>query len=69
MKTFQLTILKENHEVLRVLNELAAKHLIEFKEITEQAVTPNEEQVQEIIDESELGPYYSEKDAKDILKL
>jgi hypothetical protein len=53
MKTFQLTILKENDEVLRVLNELVAKQLIEFRETTE----------------SELGPYYSEEDAKDILNL
>lgn len=69
MKTFQLTILKDNDEVLRVLNELVAKQLIEFKETTDDVVAPSEDQVQEIIDESELGPYYSEKDAKDILNL
>jgi hypothetical protein len=28
-----------------------------------------DEQVQEIIDEAELSPYYSEKEAKDILNL
>jgi hypothetical protein len=36
---------------------------------SKEATPATEEQVQEIIDEAELGPYYSEKEAKKILNL
>jgi hypothetical protein len=71
MKTFLITILNEaeSSKVMNVLNDLVEQKLIEMKEPTEEAVSPSDEQVHEIIDESELGPYYTEEEAKDILKL
>lgn len=60
-----------------VLQSLQRKGTLVFEEeLTNQehhhseAATPaTEEQVQEIIDEAELGPYYSEQEAKKILHL
>lgn len=77
MKTYQIKILNdtEQESVENILRDLSQKGAIEFSEITssqEENAKPHaatEDQIEEIIDESEIGPYYSEKEAKDILKL
>ena len=71
MKTFQITISKEAdlQKVMDVLQDLQNQKLIEIKENVGFAVTPSYEQIEEMIDESELGPYYSEEEAKSILHL
>lgn len=71
MKSFQLTILSEKDadKVMSVLNGLAIAGLIEITGNTAEAVAPNVEQTGEIIDESELAPYYSEQEIKEILHL
>jgi len=76
MKTYQIKILTETEQenVENLLNDLALKGTIEFDEITvpqddQKSVPASEDQIEEIIDESEIGPYYSEKEAKDILNL
>ncbi|MEO6288060.1 MAG: hypothetical protein ABIN80_06525 [Dyadobacter sp.] len=76
MKTFQVKAVKESDQelVLKILQTLERKGMIVFEEDYEGAIpkksTPaTDEQVQEIIDEAELSPYYSEKEAKDILNL
>ncbi len=71
MKTFQLTILteKDADKVMNVLNGLVVAGMINMTENVENAVTPNFDQVDEMIDESELSPYYSEEQIKDILHL
>ena len=76
MKTFQIKVLAQKDEVLveNLLKDLAQKGSIEFSENTQESAEEklhpaSENQVQEIIDESEIGPYYSEKEAKDILNL
>jgi len=76
MKTYQIKILADQDEttVLNILTDLANKGTIEFSEGSLQHTEnkreeASEDQVQEIIEESELGPYYSEKEAKDILNL
>jgi hypothetical protein len=76
MKTFQIKILNDETEghVRQLLAELESKGSIQLTE-SQWEPTPDrrkeatENQVQEIIEESELGPYYSEEEAKDILKL
>jgi hypothetical protein len=76
MKTFQVKAVKESDQelVLKILQTLERKGMIVFKEedpgASPKKSTPaTDEQVQEIIDEAELSPYYSEKEAKDILNL
>ncbi|WP_221393984.1 hypothetical protein [Dyadobacter sp. NIV53] len=77
MKTYQINILTETDQesVENILNELAQKGTIEFHEVSASQQTQNksvpatEDQIEEIIDESEIGPYYSEKEAKNILNL
>ena len=76
MKIFQIKVLAQKDEVLveNLLKDLAQKGSIEFSENTQESAEEklhpaSENQVQEIIDESEIGPYYSEKEAKDILNL
>ncbi|MBE9461336.1 hypothetical protein ACFP1I_01030 [Dyadobacter subterraneus] len=71
MKTFQLTIIteKDANKVLNVLNGLVVAGMINITENVENAVSPNFDQVEELIDESELSPYYSEEQIKDILHL
>ena len=75
MKTFQVKVLAQNNEetVINMLTELANKGIIEFEDGSdskpEKSVPVSEDQAQEIIEESEIGPYYSEKDAKDILNI
>ena len=76
MKTYQIKILTETEQenIENFLNDLALKGTIEFDEINvsqddQKSVPASEDQVEEIIDESEIGPYYSEKEAKDILNL
>lgn len=71
MKTFQLTILteKDADKVMNVLNGLVVAGMINLTENVENAVAPNFDQVEEMIDESELSPYYSEEQVKDILHL
>ncbi|SDF00813.1 hypothetical protein SAMN04487996_108186 [Dyadobacter soli] len=80
MKTYRVKAVRESEEqlVLEVLQNLQRKGTIVFEEeqdgkqawTSPKAATPaTEEQVQEIIDEAELIPYYSEQEAKKILNL
>ncbi len=80
MKTYRVKAVRELEEelVLDILQNLQRKGTIVFEEeqpdgkqqATSKEATPaTEEQVQEIIDEAELGPYYSEQEAKNILHL
>ena len=74
MKTFLVKVLRDADQgmVTAMLKKMAAEKTIEFEETILNFSEPEsatEDQVQEIIDESELGPYYSEKEAKDILNL
>lgn len=76
MKTFHIEVTNESEEELitKILENLQQKGMIKFSEAhvngsSYTSVPASEEQVQEIIDEAELGPYYSEKEAKNILNL
>ncbi|MCE7040649.1 hypothetical protein [Dyadobacter sp. CY312] len=76
MKTYQIKVLADRDEttVSDILTDLANKGIIEFsagapQQTENKRQEASEDQVQEIIEESELGPYYSEKEAKDILNL
>ncbi|REA57870.1 hypothetical protein DSL64_22350 [Dyadobacter luteus] len=76
MKTFRIKILNDETEghVRQLLAELEANGSIQLTE-DQWEPTPDrgkdvtENQAQEMIEEAELGPYYSEKEAKDILKI
>lgn len=80
MKTYRVKAARESEEtlVLEILQNLERKGTIVFDEEqpnagasgSSKAATPaTEEQVQEIIDEAELIPYYTEQEAKKILHL
>ncbi|WP_342086972.1 hypothetical protein [Dyadobacter sp. OTU695] len=79
MKTYRVKAVRETEEnlVLDILQNLQRKGTIVFEEErpdgksyrSKEATPATEEQVQEIIDEAELGPYYSEQEAKNILHL
>jgi hypothetical protein len=79
MKTYRVKAVRETEEnlVLDILQNLQRKGTIVFEEEhfegksnrSKEATPATEEQVQEIIDEAELGPYYSEQEAKKILHL
>jgi len=76
MKTFHIEVTNESEEELitKILENLKQKGMINFTgehhdNASGKRVPASEEQVQEIIDEAELGPYYSEKEAKNILNL
>ncbi|WAC11412.1 hypothetical protein [Dyadobacter pollutisoli] len=71
MKTLQITILTEtdSEKVMHVLQELQDQKLIEIHEVKTATAPPSYEQIEEIIDESEIGPYYSAEEARAILKL
>lgn len=74
MKTFLVKVLQDADQgaVTAMLKKMAAEKTIEFEETSLDFNEPEpatDDQVQEIIDEAELGPYYSEKEAKDILNL
>ena len=77
MKTYRVKAIRESDEqlVFDVLQNLQRKGTIVFEEeqsdqARSKAPTPaTEEQVQEIIDEAELMPYYTEQEAKKILHL
>jgi len=71
MKTFQITVSNEAdmQKVTDVLREMQRQKVIEIHEQTVAPVAPSYEQIEEMIDESELGPYYSEEEAKAILHL
>ncbi len=74
MKTFLVKVLAESDlkRFTELLQELSDQKVLEFREADKELDEPEEateEQVQEIIDESEIGPYYSEDDAKKILHL
>lgn len=76
MKTYRVKAVRESEEqlVFEILQNLQRKGTIVFEEQHmdpgPKATTPaTEEQVQEIIDEAELIPYYSEQEAKKILHL
>ena len=76
MKTFQLTVLmeKDTDKVMYVLSGLVVAGMISVIEnieidATPTGVAPTYDQVEEFIDESELSPYYSEQEVKNILHL
>ncbi|MCF0073327.1 hypothetical protein LZD49_22810 [Dyadobacter sp. CY261] len=76
MKTYRVKAVRESEEKLvsDILQNLQRKGTIVFEEEQPESrskeTTPaTDEQVQEIIDEAELSPYYSEKEAKKILNL
>ena len=71
IKTFQINILSDNdtEKVMTVLNEMAQTGLIEIKNYNWAGIAPNNDQLDEIIDESELAPYYSAQEVRDILKM
>ncbi|WP_439558849.1 hypothetical protein [Dyadobacter sp.] len=75
MKTYQIQVNDtDNALVTKILQTLEQRGLITLHvdnqiEHHEKATPATEEQVQEIIEEAELGPYYSEKEAKNILNL
>lgn len=76
MKTFRVKATRESDGdlVWQILKTLERKGMIVFEEEkpelrSKEATPATDEQVQEIIDEAELGPYYSEKEAKNILNL
>ena len=81
MKTFQLTVLteKDADKVMYVLSGLVIAGMISVVENVEIGATsngaaptgaaPTYDQVEEMIDESELSPYYSEQEVKNILHL
>ena len=76
MKTFQLTVLteKDADKVMYVLSGLVIAGMISVIENVEigaapTGAPPTYDQVEEMIDESELSPYYSEQEVKNILHL
>jgi len=74
MKTFTIKVQQESNytRVTELLQKLASEQTIEYQETTsdlKEGEPATENQVQEIIDEAELGPYYSEDEAKKILHL
>ncbi|MDQ6477960.1 hypothetical protein [Dyadobacter sp. LHD-138] len=71
MKTFQINILSEidTEKVMTVLDGMVQAGLIEIKNYNWTGVAPNNDQLDEIIDESELAPYYSAQEVRDILKM
>lgn len=76
MKTFQLTVLteKDADKVMYVLSGLVVAGMISVIENIEigaapTGTSPTYEQVEEMMDESELSPYYSEQEVKNILHL
>ncbi|WP_149239960.1 hypothetical protein [Dyadobacter sp. 32] len=72
MKTFKINLVEDfkYDKLIAALQSLADEGIIVFEETNENEPEPaTEDQVQEIIEESELGPYYTEKEAKDILNL
>jgi ribosomal protein S19E (S16A) len=76
MKTYQIQVVDEADSdlVTKILQTLEQRGLITFhpenQHYSNEKTTPaTDEQVQEIIEEAELGPFYSEKEAKNILNL
>ena len=71
MKILEITILKEqdSQKVMQLLQELQNKKLIQIQDNESTPLILSHEQMEEIIDESELGPFYSEEEAKAILHL
>ncbi|MCF2518821.1 hypothetical protein [Dyadobacter sp. CY351] len=71
MKILKITILKEqdSQKVMQLLQELQNKKLIQIQDNESTPLILSHEQMEEIIDESELGPFYSEEEAKAILHL
>lgn len=71
MKILEITILKEqdSQKVMQLLQELQNKKLIQIQDNESTPLILSHEQIEEIIDESELGPFYSEEEAKAILHL
>lgn len=71
MKTFQINILSENDvdKVLNVLKGLVHADLIEIKNYNDIAVSPSNDQLEEIIDESELSSFYTPEEVRDILHM
>jgi hypothetical protein len=73
MKTLKVIITDADNEkkVVDLLQKLQSENAILFQEITRgnESEPATEDQIQEMIDEAELAPYYSEKEAKKILNL
>lgn len=76
MKTYRVKTIRPSDDelVLNILRSLENKGIIVFEEehspgSAKKSAPATEEQVQEIIDEAELGAYYSEEEARKILNL
>ncbi|WP_025762500.1 hypothetical protein [Dyadobacter tibetensis] len=71
MKTYQLIIPADRNEnkVMQLLNGLVDENIIELQQINNYAKSANEEQVEEMIEEAALGPYYTDKEARRILNI
>lgn len=76
MKTYLVRTARQSDEelVLNILRSLERKGIIVLEEegspgSAKNSAPATEEQVQEIIDEAELGAYYSEEEARKILNL
>ena len=77
MKLFKITAVDASNTemVEKILDTLVQRGLIHMEseysglESTEEAKPASEDQVQEMIEEAELGPFYSDKQAKEILNV
>lgn len=73
MKTYQLKIIEMASEgaILKVLSEFAARGVIQWSELdaSQTLKDPTEAQSQEIVEESELGPFYSNEETRNILHI
>ncbi len=54
---------------MQLLNGLVDENIIELQQINNYAKSANEEQVEEMIEEAALGPYYTDKEARRILNI
>jgi hypothetical protein len=74
MKTFLIKVLSDSNNtmVTSMLKKLVSDKVIEFEETIPPAGKGSpisEEQSREMIDQAELGPYYTTQEAKNILKI
>jgi uncharacterized membrane protein len=71
MTTVKITITsaKDAEKVMQALHNLAGEKLITIQDLTADSVIPSSDQLDEIIDESELGSFYSPQEVRDILHM
>jgi deoxyxylulose-5-phosphate synthase len=74
MKTFLIKVLSDSNNAMitSMLKKLASERVITFEEAVLSGGTGSpisEEQGREMIDQAELGPYYTTQEAKKILKI